>query len=94
MPFKDLREFIGRLATEGELHRIEAEVDWDLEIGAITRRGIELELPAMLFEKIKGFPPDYRVLGNLLTPTRPVKQGRLSLALDLPKDTPPLKVIE
>lgn len=94
MPFKDLREFIGRLATEGELHRIEAEVDWDLEIGAITRRGIELELPAMLFEKIKGFAPDYRVLGNLLTPTRPVKQGRLSLALDLPKDTPPLKVIE
>ena len=94
MPYKDLREFLGKLATEGELHRIEAEVDWDLEIGAITRRGIELQLPAMLFEKIKGFPPDYRVLGNLLTPTRPVKQGRLSLALELPKDTPPREVIE
>jgi 4-hydroxy-3-polyprenylbenzoate decarboxylase len=29
-----------------------------------------------------------------LTPTKPIKQGRLSLALELPKDMPPLKVIE
>jgi 4-hydroxy-3-polyprenylbenzoate decarboxylase len=64
VPYKDLRESLGKLAAEGELHRIEAEVDWDLEIGAITRRGIEMQLPAIMFEKIKGFPPDYRVLAT------------------------------
>src|SRR5581483_7967159 len=84
VPYQDLREFLGKLAAEGELHRIEAEVDWDLEIVAITRLGIERQLPAMLFEKVKDYSPGYRVLGNLLTPTKPVKQGRLALALDLP----------
>ncbi|MFQ5625657.1 MAG: UbiD family decarboxylase [Methyloligellaceae bacterium] len=94
MPYKDLREFLDRLEAEGELHRIEAEVDWDLEIGAITRRGIELQLPALMFEKITGHPPDHRVVGNLLTASQPVKQARLSLALDLPKDTPPGELIK
>ncbi len=94
MPYADLREFLGRLAAEGELHRVTAQVDGNLEIGAITRRGIEMQLPAMLFENIKGYSPEYRVLGNLLSPTRPVKQGRLALALDLPKDTPQQGIIE
>jgi 4-hydroxy-3-polyprenylbenzoate decarboxylase len=93
VPFADLRAFLDRLAEAGELHCIKAEVDWDLEIGAITRRGIEMRLPAMLFERIKDFGPEYRVAGNLLTPTRPVRQGRLALALDLPKDMPPLELI-
>ena len=35
MPFKDLREFIARLEKEGEVQRIEEEVDWNLEAGAI-----------------------------------------------------------
>lgn len=94
MPYNDLRQFLDKLAAEGELHCIKAEVDWELEIGAITRRGIELQLPAIFFEKIKGFAPEYRVLGNLLTASHPIKQSRLSLALELPKDTPPLEVIE
>lgn len=94
MPYKDLREFLSVLNAERELHRIEAEVDWDLELGAISRRGIELQLPAIFFEKIRGYPPEYRVLANLLTATQPVKQGRLALALELPKDTPPLELIE
>jgi len=94
VPYKDLREFLDKLDAEGELRCIEVEVDWNLEIGAITRRGIELALPAMLFKKVKDYAPSYQVLGNLLTPTRPVKQGRLALALELPKDTPPLELIQ
>ncbi|GAI32961.1 unnamed protein product, partial [marine sediment metagenome] len=35
MPFKDVREFIAKLEKEGEALRIEEEVDWNLEAGAI-----------------------------------------------------------
>lgn len=37
MAVADLREWIGSLEEKGELKRIRAEVDWDEEIGAITR---------------------------------------------------------
>ena len=35
---EDLREYIQILEDNGELRRVTAEVDWNLEIGAITRR--------------------------------------------------------
>ena len=37
MGFKDLREFIQKLEEEKEIRRIEAMVDWNLEIGGILR---------------------------------------------------------
>ena len=37
MPAKDLREWIDDLEERNELKCITAEVDWDEEIGAITR---------------------------------------------------------
>lgn len=39
MPHTDLRQYVDKLEEEGELRRVKAEVDWDLEIGAISRRG-------------------------------------------------------
>ena len=53
MPFKDLREFIAKLEKEGQVQRIEEEVDWNLESGAIARRALEAGLPAPYFQKIK-----------------------------------------
>ena len=41
MSFVDMREWITRLDTEGELRRIKAEVNWDRELGAIARRVLE-----------------------------------------------------
>ena len=38
MSYQDLREFVARLDREGELKRIAAEVDVDLEITEITDR--------------------------------------------------------
>ena len=35
--FGDLRGWIDALKREGELHEIDAEVDWDVEIGSIIR---------------------------------------------------------
>ena len=43
------------LEQQGELRRIKAEVDWDREIGAVTRRMLAKKGPALLFENIKGY---------------------------------------
>jgi UbiD family decarboxylase len=53
MAVKDLREWIALLEDKGELKRIRAEVDWDEEIGAITREVSSQHGPALLFERIK-----------------------------------------
>lgn len=94
MPYADLREYINRLEEEGELKRIKAEVDWNLELGAIMRRANDLREPALLFEKIKDYPSDYRILANATGATKPNIYGRLCLALELPVRTPPLEIID
>ena len=53
MAFNDLREWIDDLEERQELKRIQAEVDWDEEIGAITREVSSQSGPALLFENIK-----------------------------------------
>ncbi|MGH7248332.1 MAG: hypothetical protein ACREH9_09525, partial [Pseudomonadota bacterium] len=55
MGFSDMRQWVASLEREGELRRIMAEVDWDREIGAVTRRVLEKKGPALLFENIKGY---------------------------------------
>lgn len=94
MAFEDLRSFIGELERQGEVQRVPVEVDWDLEIGAITRRVIDRRAPAPFFEAVKGYPKGYRVFGCLFGPTRPVIQGRVALALGFAKETPPLDLIK
>ena len=41
MGFTDLRHFIATLERSGELVRIKREVDWDMEVGAISRRNFD-----------------------------------------------------
>lgn len=94
MAYADLREFADALEKQKELKRIKTEVDWDLEMGAITRRAIDLRAPAPLFEKVKGYPDGYRVLGIPLGPSKPVLQGRVAVAIGLPKETPTLEIID
>ena len=53
MAVTDLREWIALLEEKGELKRIQAEVDWDEEVGAITREISSQNGPALLFERIK-----------------------------------------
>jgi 4-hydroxy-3-polyprenylbenzoate decarboxylase len=51
---KDLRDWIALLEREGELIRVSAEVDPDLEITEIVDRTVKAGGPALLFEKPKG----------------------------------------
>lgn len=51
----DLRSWLAVLESHGELRRIRAEVDWNQEIGAITRVNLALQGPGLLFENIRGY---------------------------------------
>ena len=53
MPFEDLRQFINALEKRGELKRIRAEVDTELEIAEITDRVSKRGGPALLFENVR-----------------------------------------
>jgi UbiD family decarboxylase len=48
----DLREWLIRLESEGELRRIRTEVDWDLELGSVTAIARQKGLSGLLFENI------------------------------------------
>src|SRR5437868_7842748 len=54
MPPADLRAWIDLLEREGELVRVAAEVDPDLEITEIVDRTVKGGGPALLFERPKG----------------------------------------
>src|SRR5581483_4924659 len=51
---RDLRDWISLLEREGELVRVGAEVDPDLEITEIVDRTVKAGGPALLFENPKG----------------------------------------
>jgi len=54
LAYRDLREFIDRLESEGELRRIKVPVDPELEIAEITDRVSKQFGPALLFENVQG----------------------------------------
>jgi len=83
MAIKDNRQFIAALEETGNVVRIQQEVDWDLEVGAIVRRVCETGSPAILCERVKDYPDGYRLFGAPLATLR-----RLAVALGLPADTP------
>ena len=53
-PASDLREWIALLEREGELVRVQAEVDPYLEVTEIVDRTVRADGPALLFENPKG----------------------------------------
>lgn len=63
MAFRDMREFIQKLDDIGEVQKIEREVDWNLEMGAIIRRSYDLKAPAPFFLNVKDYPKGYRGFG-------------------------------
>jgi 4-hydroxy-3-polyprenylbenzoate decarboxylase len=93
MGFKDLREYIDKLDEIGEVQYIEEEVDCNLEVGAIIRRSYDLKAPAPFFQKLKGYPEGYRILG---APAGPGKKdyARVAIAMGMDKDSHPLDIVE
>ena len=93
---KSMRDFIAAGEKEGICKRITAEVDWNLEMAAIMRRSYQLKAPAPFFQKIKGYPPGYRIFGAPLGPSgRPGRYwARMALTLGLRPDLSTAEIIE
>ena len=91
MGFMDLRQWIRLLDKEGELRRITAPVEWDREIGAITRKVLEKKGPALLFENIRGYE---RGRCTRLFTSGLGSRARLALALGFPKDAPNRELVQ
>lgn len=73
MKYKDLRDFIAQLEAQGELKRIQQEVDPYLEMTEICDRVLRAEGPALLFENVKDSSTP--VLGNLFGTPKRVAMG-------------------
>jgi 4-hydroxy-3-polyprenylbenzoate decarboxylase len=93
---KSLREFIDELDAVGEIQRIDTEVDWNLEIGAIIRRSYDLRAPAPLFTNITGYQSTgFRVLGAPGSLSGPGHRfARLALAVGLPVDATGQQIVQ
>ena len=80
-PHTDLRDWIDRVETLGELKRVSG-VDWNLEMGAVAEMVYHERPenpPALLFEDIPGYPKGFRVLSGMTNSSK-----RLALTLGLP----------
>src|ERR1044071_2569233 len=87
MGFNDLRDYLDAL-DERRMLRVVEGADWNLEIGAISQMMQETdENPALLFDKIPGYPKGFRVLTNMLN--SPKKQA---LALGLQHNLSDLEI--
>ena len=78
---RDLREWLHRVDAIGELKRVTAEVDRDEEMSAVAYlAGQTLGAPALLFQRIKGYPEGYRALWGILGSSL----NRIALAMGEP----------
>jgi 4-hydroxy-3-polyprenylbenzoate decarboxylase len=89
MPYEDLRDFIVRVDELGALRRIDG-ADPACEIGGITEVAAGLpECPALLFDRIKGHAPGFRVFTNAT-----VSPQRAALALGIDPALRPLDALK
>ncbi len=89
-PHENLREWIARVEDSGELMRIEG-VDWNLEMGSVAEMIYHAKPdnpPALLFEKIPGYPEDFSVLSGATNSSR-----RMALTLGLAQPETPMDVV-
>ncbi len=84
MGFDDQREWLAKLEAEGELHRITAEVDWNIELGAIANVAFSKGYGALLFENIKNYT---KTRCTKLLTGHLIKNSQIALMFGLPKET-------
>ncbi len=96
MAVQDLRTHIAALERAGQVQAIQKEVDWDLEVGAIMRRVYDLRAPAPFFQRIKGYPEGYRILGAPLgyTNSASTRHARLGLTMGMAPEASVIEIME
>jgi UbiD family decarboxylase len=89
LAYRDLRDFITAVERLGALRRV-ANADPHHEIGGITEVAAGMpECPALLFDRIKGYAPGFRVFTNAT-----VSPQRAALALGLDPALRPLDALK
>lgn len=86
MAFYDLREYLQKLEECGELSRIDAEVDADLEVGAITQRIAEKGGRAAHFLNVKGASNDATLVGGSMNRGSKYLWAKVAIAFDCEPD--------
>lgn len=81
-----LRDWIDYLESKNQVKRIAAQVDWNEEIGAITRKVSGQAGPALLYENIKGYPKGKSLCSRLFTNGMGSRE-RVAMALGLSPDS-------
>lgn len=91
MAHRDLRQFLEKLESMGELKHITAEVDWNDEIAAIAEEGLARGASALLFENIKDYKETHgrKVVINCLASWK-----RMATALSMSDSTPKEMMME
>ena len=74
---RDQREFVETCRKTGDVVVVEKQVDWDLELGAISRRATEIDGPAVLFKNIK----DYSGQSMFVNPISTWRRAAITLGL-------------
>jgi UbiD family decarboxylase len=80
---RDLRDWLAEVENLGELKTIREQIDWDQEMTAITYmldKTLGPRAPAVLFEDIKGYGRNCRVLLNTFGPS----PNRVAMAMGMP----------
>ena len=86
MLYRDLRSWLDGVESFGELRVVEG-ADWNQEIGAVAEVAARSEAsPAVLFDKIKDYPPGRRVLTGIHNPTLKRQCLTNHLPLDYTRD--------
>src|SRR4029077_20914968 len=89
VPYRDLREFLTQIDGLGALRCI-AGADPHHEIGAITELAAGMaDCPAVLFDHIRGYPPGFRIVSNVVTSPQ-----RAALALGIDPTLRPLDALK
>ncbi len=84
MAYESLRDWIAKIEEVGQLKRITAEVDWNLELGGIARLMAIQEGPALLFENIKDY---HNTACRKLFINGLGSRERVAMSLGLPRET-------
>ena len=83
MAYRGLRGWLEQVEKMGELKKVDG-AHWDVEMGSLTQMLTETSrgtAPAILFDKVPGYPDGYRTLYGQLSSIK-----RIALTLGLPLD--------
>ena len=85
---QDLRDWLAHMESAGELLRLSG-ADREREIGGVIDIAMrKMGRPAVLFDKVPGYDPSFRVVANLFTSVK-----RIALTLGLPANTTEVELV-